>query len=143
VARNTLGRAFANDARVWRMQTVIYYLAASARRSGEVALWVSTHPTYDGSAERSELVTGVERMALTYGVDTDGDFSADRFLRADQVANWAQVIGARVELLLVGGSDTQATMVQPYVFAGQTVTPTDRKQRTVMSMLVSLRNAVP
>jgi type IV pilus assembly protein PilW len=143
VARNALSRAFANDARVWRMQTLIYYLAASARRSGEVALWVYANPAYDGATQTSELVTGVERMALTYGVDTDGDFAADRFQSADAVANWSQVVSARVELLLVGGSDARATVVQPYVFDGQTVTPADQKQRSVMSMLVSLRNAVP
>ena len=143
VARNALVRTFANDARIWRMQTKIYYLAASGRRSGQVALWLYVNPVYDGGSQRSELVTGVERLALTYGVDTDGDFAADRFQRADQVSNWAQVVGARVELLLVGNSDTQTTSIQPYVFAGQTVTPTDRKQRAVMSMLVSLRNAVP
>ena len=143
VARNALSRAYANDARVWRMQTLIYYLAASARRSGEVALWVYANPAYDGAAQASELVSGVERMALTYGVDTDGDFAADRFQSADAVANWGLVVSARIELLLVGASDARATVVQPYVFAGQTITPGDQKQRSVMSMLVSLRNAVP
>jgi type IV pilus assembly protein PilW len=143
VARNTLSRVYANDARIWRMQTLIYYLAASARRSGEVALWVYANPAYDGAAQTSELVTGVERMALTYGVDTNGDFAADRFQSADAVANWGQVVSARIELLLVGGSDARATVVQPYVFDGQTVTPADQRQRSVMSMLVSLRNAVP
>ena len=143
VARNAFTRSYANDARVWRMQTLIYYIANSARRSGQTALWVYTNPVYDGGAQRSELVTGVERLAVTYGVDTDGDFSADRFQSADQVANWAQVVSARVELLLVGGSDTRATVTQPFNFGGQTITPTDQKLRTVMSTMVSLRNAVP
>ena len=143
VARNALARGFSNDARVWRMQTLIYYLANSARRSGQTALWVYTNPVYDGGAQRAELVTGVERLAVTYGVDTDADFSADRFQSADQVSNWAQVVSARVELLLVGGSDTRATVTQPFNFAGQTITPTDQKLRTVMSTMVSLRNAVP
>ena len=143
VARNALNRVYANDARVWRMQTLIYFLANSARRPGERALWVYTSPTYNGNAERAELVTGVERLAVTYGVDSNGDFAADRFARADQVANWAQVVNARVELLQVGGRDSQASQAQPYVFGGQTVTPADRKLRSVMSMLVSLRNAVP
>lgn len=143
VARSALVRTFANDARIWRMQTKIYYLAASQRRAGQVALWVYVSPAYDGAIQRAELVTGVERMALTYGVDTDGDFAADRFLRANQVSNWAQVVDARVELLLAGNSDTQTSSVQAYVFAGESVVPSDRKQRAVMSMLVSLRNAVP
>ena len=143
VARNALARSFSNDARVWRMQTLIYYLANSARRPGQTALWVYTSPVYDGGAQRVELVTGVERLAVTYGVDTDGDFSADRFQSADQVASWATVVSARVELLLVGGSDSRASVTQPFNFGGQTITPTDQKLRTVMSTLVSLRNAVP
>ena len=113
------------------------------RRAGQVALWVYVNPVYGGGTQRSERVTGVERLAMTYGVDTDGDFAADRFQRTDPVTDWAQVVDARVELLQAGNSDTQASSIQPYVFAGETVTPTDRKQRAVMSMRVSLRNAVP
>jgi type IV pilus assembly protein PilW len=148
VARNNLARIYANDARAWRMQTIIYYLADSARRPGESALWVYASPAYDGQVVQNELVTGVERMAITYGVDNDGadvagNLSANRFLRSDAVANWGQVVSARVELLLVGSSDSQTAAAQTLEFAGENVTPNDRKLRTVMSMLVSLRNTVP
>lgn len=143
VASNALTRAYANEARVWRMQTLIYYLANSERHPGESALWVVASPVYDGGAQRTELVTGVERMAVTYGVDTNGDFDADRFYDASGVTNWAQVVNARVELLLTGGTANNATAAQAYVFGGQTVTPTDKKLRTVMSMVVALRNVLP
>ena len=143
VASTALSRAYGNDARVWRLQTRIYYLANSQRHPGEPALWVYTHPVYDGGAQRAELVTGIERMAIRYGVDSNADFSADRFGSADQVTDWTQVVSARIEVLLNGGASSNNTAVQPYVFDGVTVTPTDRRQRTVMSMLVSLRNAVP
>ena len=143
VATNAMSRAYANEARVWRMQTLIYYLANSERHPGESALWVYANPVYDGRAQRTELVTGVERMAVTYGVDTNGDFNADRFFDASGVTNWAQVVNARVELLLNGGTASNATASQPYVFGGLTVTPTDKKLRTVMSMVVALRNVLP
>ena len=143
VASQALSRAYGNDARVWRLQTRIYYLANSLRHPGEPALWVYNHPVYDGGAQRTELVSGVERLAVSYGVDTDADFSADRFRSADQVTDWTQVVSARVEVLLNGGIESSNSAVQPYVFGGATITPTDRRQRTVMSMLVSLRNAVP
>lgn len=143
-----LARTYSNDARVWRMQTRIYYLADSARRTGETALWLHVSPAYDGEAQTSELVTGVERLAVTYGVDNDGldaagNLSANRFFNASQVPNWAQVVSARVEMVLTGAGDSPATAVQPFVFAGETITPTDKKLRTVMSVLVSLRNTVP
>lgn len=142
VAADSLGRVFAHDARVWRMQTLVYYLAASARHSGQTALWVYRNPTY-GEAQRTELVTGVERMAVTYGQDTDGDLSADRYAPASTVASWPAVVNARVELLLAGNLDTRTTKAQPYTFAGVTTTPTDGRPRTVMSTLVTLRNAIP
>ena len=148
VATGALSRSYSNDARIWRMQTRIYYLANSQRRSGETALWLSVSPAYDGEAQTSELVTGVERMAVTYGVDNDGldgagNLSANRFFDASQVTDWTQVVSARVELVFVGAGTNATTAAQPYVFGGQTVTPTDRKLRTVMSTLVSLRNTVP
>ena len=148
VATGNLVRIYSNDARVWRMQTRIYYLAGSARRTGETALWLYVSPTYDGEAQTSELVTGVERMAVTYGVDNDGldgagNQSANRFFHAGQVTNWAQVVSARIEMVLAGNGDSPSTAAQPYVFAGETITPTDQKLRTVVSTLVSLRNTVP
>ena len=146
LATSTLGRAFANDAVVWRLQTVAYYLAPSERRSGQTALWSFTSPVYDGSEPRAELVTGVERMGITFGIDSNADSAADRFVAPGAVADWSQVVSARVELVLVA-SDIQgaatASMVQPYVFNGTMVTPTDKRLRTVMSALVSLRNALP
>ena len=143
VSGNALLRAYAHDARVWRLQTRIYHLGASLRRPGETALWVYQNPVYDGGSQHAELVTGVERLAVTYGVDTNGDLAADRYRSADQVGNWAQVVNARIELLLAGGSTGKATQAQPYVFGGETVTPTDTRLRTVMSTVVSLRNALP
>lgn len=138
-----LGRVLQQDALVWRMQTVIYYLADSARRPGQRALWSYTAPTYDGAPQLAELVTGVERMAVNYGVDTDGDAAADRFRTADLVADWAQVVSAHVELLLAGDSERTASAPQPYVFNGVATTPTDQRLRTVMSLTASLRNTVP
>ena len=144
VATAALSRRYAHDARVWRMQSVMYYLAASTRHTGQMALWSHTTPVYDGSPATAELVTGVERMAVTFGVDTNADSAADRFQNASQVTNWDQVVSARVELLVAGAeSDSVTTTPQPYNFDGATTTPTDRRLRTVMSTVVSLRNAVP
>ena len=143
VSGNALVRVYAHDARVWRMQTLIYHLAASERRPGEAALWVYVHPVYNGGTQRSELVTGVERLAITYGVDTNADLAVDRYRSADQVGNWGQVLDARIELLLSGGSASKSTQAQTYVFGGETITASDGRLRTVMSTLVSLRNALP
>jgi type IV pilus assembly protein PilW len=138
-----LGRAFLQDASVWRMQTVIYYLADSNRRTGAVSLWSYTAPGSNLPTQQTELVTGVERMVVRYGIDTNGDGAADQFRTADGVADWNAVVSARVELLLVGPEGSVTTSAQPYVFDGVSTTPTDRRQRTVMSLVASLRNSVP
>lgn len=143
VSADSLGRMFLQDALVWRLQTVVYYLADGVRKPGQLALWSYTNPVYDGGAQNVELVSGVERMAVMFGIDTDSDFAADRFVSADQVTDWTQVVSARVELLLVGSEANAATSIQPIVFGGATITPSDRRLRTVMSLVGSLRNAVP
>lgn len=138
-----LGRSYLQDASVWRMQTAVYYLANSVRRPGQMALWAYTAPGTNVPTQQSELVTGVERMVVRYGVDTNGDEAADQFHTADSVAAWNTVVSARIELLLVGPEGTVTTAPQPYVFDGQSTTPTDRRQRTVMSLVATLRNSVP
>jgi type IV pilus assembly protein PilW len=90
-----------------------------------------------------ELVTGVEKMSVTYGLDTNADRSADKFLTADLVTDWTQVVNARVELLLAGNDLNAVTSPQPYTFGGVATTPTDRRMRTVVAVVGSLRNAVP
>ncbi len=143
LASNPLGRVFAHDAQVWRMQTLVYFLAASVRQTGRRSLWVYRAPVYNGETQLTELVSGVDGMAVSYGLDTSADLAADRFSPASGVGNWSQVVSARVELLLSASSEASTAKAQPYTFNGSTVTPTDRRLRTVMSVLVSLRNAVP
>ena len=47
-----------------------------------------------------ELIEGVENLQLTYGEDTDGDGSANRYVSASAVTDWGLVVSARVGLLL-------------------------------------------
>lgn len=143
VATANLGRAYLQDATVHRLQATSYYLADSARQSGMSALWSYTSPAYGQATAAVELVTGVERMAITFGIDTNGDRAADKFITADGVSDWTQVVSARVELLLDSPETSSTTAPQPYVFGGSTVTPTDHRMRTVVSLVASLRNTVP
>lgn len=143
LSTNDLGRAWLQDATVYRMQAVTYYLADSATVTGSLSLWRRATPGYGQSTGPVELVSGVEHMVVTYGVDTNGDLAADKFVTADAVADWSQVVSARVELLLVGPDGNATSTPQPYTFNGVTTTPTDRRMRTVVSLVSSLRNTVP
>lgn len=48
-----------------------------------------------------ELVEGVESMQVLYGVDITGSGDANRYVSADDVADWTQVVATRVGLILV------------------------------------------
>lgn len=143
VSTSSLDRDYLQDAVVYRVQAVTYYLAPSLRQPGALALWSSATPAYTAGPQPIELVTGVDRLLVTYGLDTNADRAADLFVTADNVVDWTQVVSARLELLLSSPDANTATTPQPYTFAGVVTTPNDRRLRTVVSLVSSLRNNVP
>jgi len=115
-------------------------------------------PTYAvGSTTWLELVPGVENMQILYGVDTDGDRTANVYLRASDISsvNQDQIVSARFSLLV--RSPTEISPIAnntTYVMNGVTVgsnpsasasaTPfTDRRIRRVVDFTVNLRNRTP
>ena len=145
MSTGSLGKPFLQDAMVYRMETVTYYLAPSARvgKTGVMSLWAFVNPAYDGTPQPAELVTGVERLAVTLGVDGNDDRNADQYLAPGAVPDWTAVVSARIELLLAGTQDGVTTAPQKYTFGGMTYNPTDRKLRTSMMLVSSLRNSLP
>lgn len=63
------------------------------------------------------LVSGVTAMHLLYGVDTDGDGSADRYLAAANVADWSAVRSVRITLDFANPLAGQAGQPQTLAFA--------------------------
>ncbi|MEX8494420.1 PilW family protein [Sphaerotilus sp.] len=144
VSANGFGRAFLQDALVYRLATTTYYLAPSARtgKTTQLALWSYTTPVYDGTLQPQELVTGVEGFRVTLGLDSNADGAADAYVDPASVTDWTQVVTAQMELLLASTDDNITSSYQPYTFAGTTVTPTDRRMRTVVSITAQVRNAL-
>ena len=144
VSTSSLGRAFLQDAMVHRLSTVTYYLAPSQRtgKTTQRALWSFTTPVYDGTTQPQELVTGVEGLRVTLGLDSNGDGAADAYVRPADVTDWSQVVIVQAELLLASTEDGLTSTAQPYTFDGTTVTPTDRRLRTVVSLTAQVRNAL-
>ncbi|MFO1277434.1 MAG: PilW family protein [Sphaerotilus natans] len=140
----SLGRVFLQDALVHRLATTTYYLAPSRRsgRTSQLALWSFTSPAYAGSSQPQELFTGVERLAVRLGLDTNADGTADAFVTPGQVVDWLQVVSVETSLLLVSLEDQVSTAPQQVVFDGTTIVPTDRRLRSVVTFTASLRNSV-
>ena len=112
---NTTSKEYGQNAEVMRMQSNVYYILTTAglpslmrRRlgsfdTGDAAQYCTnaTASTTQGFCVE-EIAEGVEDLQLLYGVDTNTDLSADRFVAASSVAaaEWANVVSVRVNLML-------------------------------------------
>jgi type IV pilus assembly protein PilW len=129
--------AYPADSWVSALQTVIYYIRPSASGSGP-ALWRIV-----GNAEPQELVEGVERMEIQYGVDTNDDLLVDAYQTASAVTDWAQVLSVSLAVLI--RSPEQSADASPnartFNMLGTTVGPfSDKRPRILFTTTVALRN---
>jgi type IV pilus assembly protein PilW len=138
-----VGHVFGTDASVYRLVTRTYYVAPSVKRPGTNTLWSFSVPAYDGQAQPEEMVEGVDNFALLFGEDLDGDRAANRYVTADSVGTWNNVVSVKALVLLATVRDNMATSSQPYTFNGVTTTPTDKKMRSSLSSMITVRNRVP
>ena len=135
-----LSKLYGPNAQVMRLSTSIYYIGAGSEGCEAHML---CRKTLSGSALVVEqLIDNVENMQLEYGLDTDGDAAANRFVSAPSVgdSNWNNVVSVRLHLLLRSSQSNLTPSPQAYTFNGATVTPTDRRMRRVYSSTVTLRN---
>ena len=112
---NFTSKEYGQNAEVMRMQSNVYYILTTAgipslmrRRlgsfdTGDAAQYCTnaTASTTQGFCVE-EIAEGVEDLQLLYGVDTNTDLSADKFVVASSVtaAEWASVVSVRVNLLV-------------------------------------------
>ncbi|MBI4755378.1 MAG: PilW family protein [Betaproteobacteria bacterium] len=94
--------------------TDILYVAADAANNSEPTLFCDT--TDDSTVNGTALVPGVENLQILYGLDSDGDGLADRFVPAPAaLADWAKVVAAQVSVVL-RSAQTTATAAQARTF---------------------------
>jgi type IV pilus assembly protein PilW len=125
----------ANSASVFSLQEVTYSIGTSASGSGEPALFRSVNGI------DQELIEGIENFQLLFGVDTDGDGSANQYLESDNAAvNLAQVTAIRLWLVVRSDQDFIVDEIQSYSINGNNITPTDRRFRQVYSATIALRS---
>lgn len=141
------GQDFKDGGNIARFNTFVYYIGIGAY--GGPSLMRRNWTT--GTARDDELVEGVENMQVLYGVNSLGNarVAADQYVPANFVANWSQVVSARVALLVAGqisaktsGQSELAPDTAAYSVAGVTLNPpaNDRHQRRVFTTTVRLRN---
>lgn len=112
----TTSKEYGQNAEVMRMQSNVYYIDTGAyggpslmrRRLGSFNNLDNTQSCTNATASTTqgfcveEIAEGVEDLQLLYGVDTNTDLSADKFVAASSVAaaEWANVVSVRVNLLV-------------------------------------------
>ena len=140
-----LPQRFGTDAAVYRLETRHYYVAPSMLHTGSNALWRFRVPCpgCTGTDNPQEIAGGVDRLNVLWGVDSDGDQTVNQYLPADAVTAWERVGAARLQMLVATSKDNVTQAPQPASFAGSTFTPTDRRLRTVLTEVVTLRNRAP
>ena len=139
---------FDSGAMVTPLDTVIYYIAPSATPAVQGAaagpgLWRIVSSV--NSAQPEELVPGVERMELKYGVDTDGDTIVDEYDDADAVntaGNWNNVVSVRVAILVRSLQANSPDFDKKiYTLLDSTAGPfNDHYERSLYTTTVALRN---
>ena len=145
-----LQHVFRSDANVYRMQTRHYYVAPSKLRAGTNSLWRLTVPGPAGGAPvPEEVASGIDRLVVAYGVDNDTtpDLNVNQYVTASGVTDWDRVLSARLQLLSATAEDRmrmQQSASPTYTFFdGSTTTPTDKRMRTLLTEVVTLRNGAP
>ncbi|MBK9132341.1 MAG: PilW family protein [Gammaproteobacteria bacterium] len=135
-ASSSLARLYGVDAQVGRLVTNVYYIGTGA--SGSPALFrQSTQP--GGAIQAQELAEDVENMQVLYGEDTDNDGVANRYVTANNVGTWNDVVSVRVSLL-IRSEDNISSSAQTYTYNDTETTAADRRVRRIFNTTIKIRN---
>lgn len=143
-ARNTtvtLSKAYTTNARIFKLKYTAFYIKDTGRTNVNGAI-IYALVARDVDGNELELADGVEDLKVSYGIDTDGDGTADTYLGADSVDatdDWANVLTVRTAKLLNTIEDV-SPIPQAYTFEGVNTTPTDRQLRREWTNIISIRN---
>ncbi|WP_444906465.1 PilW family protein [Microbulbifer sp. SSSA008] len=127
---------FFSDAQVFVTTSTFYYIDNGI--SGRPSLFREIN------GESQELLTGVEKMQITYGLDADGDAVPEDYKAAKDVTDWGILTSIRVELLVSSDDDNVLEDTQLYTFNGEVdQNPGDKRLRQVFSSTMAIRNRMP
>ncbi|MGH8539721.1 MAG: PilW family protein [Stenotrophobium sp.] len=102
----------------------------------------------NGGPRGQPLVSGIENMQILYGEDTDSNGYANRYVRADEVSNWANVVSVRIAVLAstvdaVAGDDPGDSRTYRLLDASATTPLPARVRARVFQTTVEVRNRTP
>ncbi len=147
---NAISAAAAPGARLFELVAHAYYIAPSTQRCQGVAVPALFRKVLDhtGIPVAREVAPGIEQLQIRYGVDNDispddrdGDGAVDRYLDAQLVTNWSQVVSTRIWLLTRAiCPENGYTNTATYTMGNRNYTVNDGFRRQLYQTTVSLRN---
>lgn len=123
----------------WEYKSTIYYVRNNDKAVPSLFRLRLLNGTW---SEPQEVAVGIERMTVEFGLDDNEDGSADVYVGAD-VADWSQVVSARVYLLVRSEQEDKTyTDTRTYRLGDATEikAPQDNYHRMVFNTSVGLRN---
>ncbi|MGN5139286.1 PilW family protein [Aeromonas sp. 164P] len=128
---------FGAGAMIHRLETKMYYIAR-ANNTQDWGLYRKIN------AQPGELlIKGVMDLQLTYGEDLNQDRAVDRYVAANNVTDWSDVVGIGFALLLRSEQGGVVTKPQAISFAGATFQSSDLHWYRSVESTVALRNRLP
>ncbi len=103
----------------------------------------------DATVDPQPLASNVEDLQFLYGIDTTGDQSADRYVTANNVASWNQVVSVRACVLISSEEQGVTTSAQSFLSCtsalagtGTLAAAADSRLRRTFVATFNLRNRV-
>lgn len=137
-------KAYFNGATIMPYRAHAYYIGESDILVGMPALKRRALTADSGSASTlvEEIAHGVEDLEITYGLDVDDDNVANRFVDADDVSDWSDVVSIRMVAVFRSASEVYAENQNLTVKLDGTdvALSNDKFLRQVVSTTVRFRN---
>ncbi|WP_281646619.1 PilW family protein [Parendozoicomonas sp. Alg238-R29] len=124
------------------IQGIMYYLSIPSDRD-RPSLYkkeVNADGTYRNAIE---VLPGVLNLQFQFGENTDTELSADRYVDANEVSDWSNVISVRIYMLVETEIEDAVPDGMEFFFFGRTYSPAnsqDKRIRREYTTTVTLRN---
>lgn len=143
-------RSYSASDDLYKYTNTFYYIGVGAGGIPSLYRFETSKPSAsitatDVSSNTQEIVEGIESMQALYGEDTNNDLNPNRYVSANQVVNWEDVVSVRIGLLLRSPSDNASDFDQAddYVLLDNITLEhgsEDRVLRYSVNSTVKLRN---
>lgn len=96
------------------------------------------------NAPPQTLVEGIEAMQVLYGVDTDSDNSANRYINAGEIVDWNTIVSIRIALLARSRENSGVIENRNYfLLDALAINRNDALAHRIFTTTIPLRNRLP